>query len=170
MGASRRGAIRVRAWLAALLGAALLAAVPLGTVRDGASAARSETLTVPFSLGTAGAWTRNAYAGAITVTVSGSGQAAGSQSTDAFYVFTDGAGNPVAPWHPTEFYNWSLWINGGPADTYVQPIPAYRADHTYTVRILAPGGRIAFGFGVGDAYVADNAGAYTVTVVQGWGS
>jgi hypothetical protein len=83
--------------------------------------------------------------------------------SDAFYIYTDDAGNPIIPWHPTEFYNWTLWINGGPADNFVSPIPPYSPEHVYTFEMLAPGGPLTFA--VGDTYTIDNTGAYTVSVV-----
>ena len=127
----------------------------------------SETVIVPFSSGIKGVTTNRAYAGRVTLTVSGYGTAAGSQHSDAFYIFTDGVGMPVVPWHPTEYFNWSLWINGGPADRYLQTIPAYRSDHVYVFELELRGERITFALGVGDTYTIDNGGAYTITVRQG---
>lgn len=157
--ASRRAVVK------ALVGAAVVGR--FDAARSAEAKAKAETLVVPFALGTAGVATARDYAGWVTITVSGFGQAAGSQHSDAFYVFTDEAGNPVEPWHPTEYYNWSLWINGGPADAWVQPIPAYRGDHVYTFQIHAKGGKLTFAFGVGDIFTEDNTGAYTVTIRKG---
>ena len=85
----------------------------------------SETLYVPFTRGPAGIKTQQSYSGQVQVTISGVGQAAGSAWSDAFYVYTDPAGNPSAPWHSTAFYNSTLWINDGPADWLVWPTPPY---------------------------------------------
>lgn len=124
------------------------------------------SLVVPFAMGTAGVTTDLSYAGIVPVTVSGSGQASGGSWSDAFYVYTDHEGQEVPPWHPTTFYNWSLWINGAPADELVVgEIPPYNPAHVYTLEISAPGGLLHFA--VGDEAAADNTGAYTVTLAGG---
>ncbi len=123
-----------------------------------------ETLVVPFSLGTNGVQTNLSYIGAVTVTVAGVGQASGTQWSDAFYIYTDSSGLPIDPRHPTEFYNWTLWINGGPADNWVQPIPPYNDAHIYNFSMNAPGSPLTFA--VGDAGTGDNTGAYTITLTQ----
>ena len=125
-----------------------------------AGGAVKEILTVPFVLGPAGVQSNNAYSGSTAIAVSGIGQAAGSQGSDAFYIFTDYEGNPVEPWHPTEFYNWTLWINGGPADNFVAEIPPYNPDHIYVFTIDAPGGPLTLA--VGDAGIDDNTGQYEI--------
>lgn len=121
-----------------------------------------EILTVPFILGPAGVQTANSYNGPTAIAVMGVGQASGSQLSDAFYIFTDYEGNPVEPWHPTEFFNWTLWINGGPADNFVDPIPPYNPEHIYVFAITAPGGLLTFA--VGDAGTDDNSGEYQIGV------
>lgn len=121
-----------------------------------------EILTVPFVLGPAGMQTTKAYSGLTAVAVMGTGQASGSQWSDAFYIFTDYDGNPVEPYHPMEFYNWMLWINGGPADNFVSPIPPYNPEHVYVFTITAPGGPLTFA--VGDAGTYDNIGEYQIGV------
>ena len=126
-----------------------------------------ETLVVPFVLGTAGVSTKGCYKGSVRVRVSGIGQAAGTQYSDAFYVFTTPSGQPKPPIHygpPNYLYTWELWINGGPSDYYVQPIPPYHSDHVYTFTIIAPGG--ALNFAVGDIKTHDNTGNYIVTLCQ----
>src|SRR5579885_2267785 len=124
----------------------------------------SEVLTIPFSEGTNGVQTTRSYAGIVTVTVSGTGQASGTQMSDAFYLYTDYSGQPITPVHPTEYYNWTLWINGSPADNFVHPIPPYHPSHVYTFTMNAPGGTL--NFAVGDTATADNSGAYTVIITQ----
>ncbi|MEA3334574.1 MAG: sugar-binding protein [Chloroflexota bacterium] len=122
----------------------------------------SETIVVPFADGTVGTQTSLSYSGRVRVTVSGVGQANATSYSDAFYIYTDNAGNPIPPVHPTAWFNWTLWINDGPADRFVDPIPAYRDDHVYSFTIEAPGGPLTFA--VGDALINDNTGEYIVTV------
>ena len=123
-----------------------------------------ETIIVPFILGAAGVQTTLSYSGIIGVSVSGVGQASGTEWSDAFYVYTNSAGNPVEPHHPIEFYNFTLWIDGGPADNYVQPIPPYNDKHTYNFFIQSSGNPI--NFSVGDVFTIDNSGNYTINVSE----
>ena len=129
-----------------------------------ASPTGDEILTVPFQYGTVGVQTSQSYAGTVSITVAGVGQASGTEWSDAFYIYTDSFGNPVNPWHPTWFYNFTLWINGGPADSFVQPIPPYNDAHIYNFSIIAPGGPLTFA--VGDVVGVDNSGAYTVAITR----
>ena len=123
-----------------------------------------ETLTVPFNFGTTGVQTLLSYSGNVTVTVAGVGQASGTSLSDAFYIYTDSSGQPITPWHPPEFYNWSLWINNGPADDSIETVPSYDPTHIYTFTLATTGSPITFA--VGDANSGDNTGAYTVTLTQ----
>ena len=123
-----------------------------------------ETFAVDFRNGTQGVSTRNTYSGPIAIQVEGIGQASGSSWSDAFYIYTDYNGSVIEPWHPTEYYNWTLWINGEPADTLVSSIPKYSSDHVYVFVINAPGGRLRFS--VGDAGADDNAGSYIVSILE----
>jgi hypothetical protein len=123
-----------------------------------------ETLTVSFKDGATGVSTENHYSGLVTIIVQGTGQAGGTARSDAFYVFTDNNGENIEPIHPKDFYNFTLWINGEPADTLVDPVPPYNADHVYEFTIKAPGGRLVFA--VGDVYVVDNDGYYTVQILK----
>jgi hypothetical protein len=121
-----------------------------------------QALTGPFAQGDVGVQTVNSYSDRILVKVRGIGQASGSEWSDAFYVFTDYDGNPVDPHHPTEWFNFTLWINGGPADAFVDPIPPYNPDHVYVFQIDVPEGAVTFA--VGDSYAIDNAGEYQIVV------
>jgi len=126
-----------------------------------------ESLVVPFTGGPQAVTTRSTYSGVVTLTVTGIGQASGTQFSDAFYLLTDYAGNPIPPYHPTCEYNWVLWINGQHAENLIegQQVPVYRGDHSYTFSINAPGGHLTFG--VGDVYTADNVGSYSVNINSG---
>lgn len=67
-----------------------------------APAGVGETLTIPFASGTTGVRTSNSYTGPVTLTVSGTGQAAGCQYSDAFYIY---AGCSGTPYNPPQHYN-----------------------------------------------------------------
>jgi hypothetical protein len=123
-----------------------------------------EALIISFKDGASGVWTEHEYAGRLTFLVQGTGQASGAQQSDAFYVFTDFNGQDIEPMRYAEFYNFTLWINGEPADTLVEPIPPYNPYHVYQVTIDAPGGRLVFA--VGDVYVVDNDGYYTILILK----
>lgn len=138
--------------------------IELQAQQNQAASATAETLTVAFTNGTAGVQTTRSYTGTVAVTISGVGQASGTARSDAFYVYTDYSGQPITPVHPIAFYNWTLWINGGPADNFVQPIPPYNPDHEYTFTISVSGGPLTFA--VGDTRVGDNTGAYMVSITS----
>jgi hypothetical protein len=142
---------------------AVLLSLPVITVAGQAGGGlTNETLTVPFENGDVGVQTVNSYSGRVLVKVRGTGQAAGTAWSDAFYLFTDGEGNPVEPWHIPEGYNFALWINGGPADAFVDPILPYNPDHVYVFQIDVPEGPLTFA--VGDCYTVDNSGEYQIVV------
>jgi hypothetical protein len=143
--------------------AAALILVPVTVLSPGvAEAAGSETLTAPFSNGPNGATTANTYTGSVSISVSGSGQASATAYSDAFYVFTDNAGNPITPEHHPDF---GLCINSQSVDQYVAPIPAYSSTHIYNFTITASGPE-HLTFGVCDTYTVDNTGSFTITVKQ----
>jgi hypothetical protein len=125
-------------------------------------AATQETLTIPFVNGQNGATTTNSYIGSVTITISGYGQEAGTKYSDAFYLFTDDAGNPVTPYH---LYGFGLWINYQPVENYVTAIPSYSSDHTYQFKISLSGDPQPITFGIGDTYTVDNSGSFSVTVM-----
>jgi hypothetical protein len=123
----------------------------------------SEDLEVPFEKGINGVTTTNTYSGTVEVTVSGTGQAAGSASTDAFYLFADGDGENIPPDHPDE---WILTINSNLAHTLIrnERLPAYNSDHVYSFEIEAPDGVLVFG--IKDGYAADNSGTLYINLCQ----
>jgi len=123
-----------------------------------------EILTVDFKSGTQGILTKNTYSDPIAIQVEGIGQASGTEWSDAFYIYSDSDGNPIQPWHPTEFYNWSLWINSEPVDALVSSIPAYSSSHIYVFIVDAPGGQLTFA--VGDTGTDDNSGSYTISILD----
>ena len=123
----------------------------------------SEHLTVPFTGSYNATYTRYVYQGKVFVIVSGTGQSAGKQYTDAFYLFADGDGRSIIPEHPTD---WILTINGDRA-SYLIPnreIPPYRPDHVYNFEIIVPDGNLTFG--VSDGFASDNTGSYIIILCQ----
>jgi len=122
------------------------------------AASMSETVVAPFASGPSAVTTSNTYSGLINIVVSGTGQAAGTQFSDAFYLFT----NTICLKPANEF---GLVINRQIASNLFSPgqqIPAFSAGHTYSFLINAPGGVLTFG--VGDTFTTDNAGSFTITI------
>jgi hypothetical protein len=123
----------------------------------------TEELRAPFSRGVNGVTSQQSYSGHVRITVSGTGQAAGSAYSDAFYLYTDDNGSPISPASPDDFV---LTINGQPA-SYLIPggdIPTYSLDHVYPFEIAAPEGKLSFG--VNDGYSTDNTGAFSISICQ----
>lgn len=115
-------------------------------------------LTASLSGGRNAVQTTRSYAGPVTITVSGTGQAAGKYFSDAFYIYADGNGKSVSPIHDSTLHG--LCIDGQPVDHFVQAIPVYNARHRYTFTFMAPGGILTFG--VCDDNYADNTGSFTI--------
>ena len=124
--------------------------------------AREPTLTVAFASGGNEATTKKEYKGPVTITIKGSGQAAGKKYSDAFYIYTDEQGNPITPTRVPVFA--TLCINEKPSSEFVQPIPPYSETHMYTVTVNAPGGHLTFG--VCDDNLSDNTGSFTITFAE----
>lgn len=122
---------------------------------------RCEFLEVAFDDGILPTSTARTYTGTVTVTVSGIGHAAAGQAlSDAFYVYRDeNANEPDPPPYRDVYYNWVLWINGGPAHDSIL-IPAYEPSHVYTFEMLGTGQALTFA--VGDTITGDNWGTYEV--------
>jgi hypothetical protein len=124
----------------------------------------TETLPIYFLNGMTGVSTTHSYTGKVTIHVTGAGEEYTNKWLDAFYQYTDANGNQITPVHVSTYPGWTLWINGGVADNYVSPIPAYNSNHDYTFTINAPGGTLSFA--IGDTYPKDNSGYLTATVTQ----
>src|SRR6185503_14778830 len=84
-----RGTLRARASAVAV---ALIAALGfiVAVVSTAQAATTTETLTAPFEGGPSTVTSQNVYTGTVSLTVSGAGQGAGTQCSDAFYVYTAG--------------------------------------------------------------------------------
>ena len=130
---------------------------------EGTRSSGGETLLVPFLRGTEAISTTRSYDGEITLIVEGTGQAGAGAWSDAFYIFSDSAEEPITPIVIREAENLTLWINGRPATDWVDPLPPYNVEHTYTFDIEAPGGPLSFA--VGDTAPEDNRGNFTITVL-----
>jgi hypothetical protein len=120
-----------------------------------------ETLVVDFMAGQYAVTSQNEYSGQVTVVITGIGQASGTQFSDAFYLVSDYTGKPITPILSEGF---TLAINGNSARFMLpgQQAPPYRGDHSYTLVVNAPGGKLTFG--VMDVYTFDNAGSYIITI------
>jgi hypothetical protein len=143
----------------------------------------TESLNAPFT-SSAGTSTANEYDNYVLVEVSGIGESLGNALNDAFYVFTDVAGMPIAPVHDANYYQ--LRVNTSAMAPF-QPqfdiknfiiydvatgmqvtspfVPAYSASHTYSFVIPVSGPSTLY-FGVSDGNFGDNAGSYSLTVTQ----
>jgi hypothetical protein len=139
-----------------------------------APAFASETVIAPFTMPD-GAVTTGTYDNIVQITVSGVGQSDGTAFNDAFYVYTDGAGNPVTPFNDPSFYQMTFGtttlVAFDPAQDIknflVGPLPAFASGHTYTFDInTGVSVPTALHFGVSDGDFADNSGAYTIRITQ----
>lgn len=147
-----------------------------------------DTVTVPFT--TPETPSTKSFSGYVKVKVSGTGQSLGSNYNDAFYLFANGAGNPIGPGHDGTYYQLNISTNalapfiasGSPGvlayrqvrydyatsnETTPPYVPAYRSDHTYefvvNTALVSPG---LLHFGVSDGQFNDNSGSYTIEVTQ----
>jgi hypothetical protein len=125
----------------------------------------NETLIVPFDRADP-TYTEFKYTGRVRVVVEGTGQAAGTAFSDAFYLYTDADGRPLQP-PQTEMFD--LAIDGQRAIQALglvdDPTP-YNDDHQYAV-IYDVGPELRrIAFRISDEVVQDNSGAFTIYVVQ----
>jgi hypothetical protein len=145
------------------------------------SSGPTENLTAVFTTPTGGV-TTNLYSGYVLVEVSGSGHSAGTQSNDAFYVYTPGptpyhtrayylltfGTSPLVPFNFLQGAGFSLVYDvAAGLETGVDYVPPYNSAHTYSIvldsRLLAPG---SLYFGVSDGNFSDNGGAFNISVAQ----
>ena len=145
----------------------------------------TEIVSVTF-LNPDGGTSAATYNGLVKLTVSGVGESLGQALNDAFYVYTDGLHNPVAPFHDPNYYQ--VAFDSAPlvpfnpvrdakrfivfdvdANLEVTPtyLPAYRPDHTYT--FIVDTGLVALStlhFGTSNGNFGDNSGGYRIEVSQ----
>lgn len=119
----------------------------------------AKPLTILFTKGlNAGRISRDMLSGD-QITITGSGQAAGTRFSDAFYIYTDLYGNMIKP-KPTPMYA-TLHINGKPAVAFLKTRPAYNPSHTYRVKLKAWKGT-SLSVGIPDGDLSDNTGALMI--------
>ena len=145
----------------------------------------TESLIAPFN-DASGTATTNPYSGYVLLTVSGTGQTAGTNYSDAFY-FVSGAyaaGTPLSVYYELDITQGAslalntaddasnLIVYDGATSSAVSPVyvPAYQASDSYTFAIntalISGGGGNHLYFGVNDGVYADNSGSFNVTVTQ----
>ncbi len=144
---------------AAVIVVPIATAVPVTPTPTVPPRVREAPLAVPF-INKEGVTSTQSYSGPTPITVSGTGQAQGTQFSDAFYLYTDSNGKAITPVHSNS--NGILCVNSKPVDSYVLSIPAYNPAHTYSISLNAPGGPLKFGVCDAPANFGDNTGSYTV--------
>jgi len=150
-------------------------------LESGATESMSATFTAAdggISVGT--------YSGLVKVKVSGIGESLATQLNDAFYVYTDGSHNPIAPSHNASYYQLAFDTStltaftpsqdakhfiryDVDAGTEVTPtyLPGYRSDHTYTVVLDTGTATLSnLHFGVSNGNFSDNSGQYNIELTQ----
>jgi hypothetical protein len=156
-----------------------------GTRRDSSTDANCtdagtglDNLTVP-SCGRPGAPSRQAYAGMVTITVSGIIQGAANVNSDAFYTLNSNDSTQAAVSCPaclvynhftegscvcpTECPTTSHFVT----DVLVGGYPPFNPTHTYTVQLdLGSAASDRINFAYGDCGCYDNAGSYSLTIAS----
>ncbi|HUK33193.1 MAG TPA: PEP-CTERM sorting domain-containing protein [Vicinamibacterales bacterium] len=146
--------------------------------------ATSENLAATFTTPDGGV-TSNTYNGLVEIIVSGTGESAGTDLNDAFYIYSppqDAGADPnyyqltnddmtLAAFNPPQDEK-NFIVYDVDAGMEVSPpyVPAYRPDHTYSFivdtslfGVVSPE---ALHFGVSDGDFADNSGQYNIEVTQ----
>ena len=150
----------------------------------------TENLNATFTQADGGI-TTGSYLGFVQITVSGVGESLATSLNDAFYVYTDNAHTPIAPFNHASFYQLAfdtstligtIAVPTNPAldarahivydiddGTEVTPtyVPTYRSDHTYSF-VLDTGALVGTNlhFGVSNGNFGDNSGAYDIEITQ----
>jgi len=151
--------------------AGLLAVALIVAPTSASTALGGEILYAPFSQ-TGGVATAGVYSGDVWVTVSGAGQALGSDYSDAFYVLP-GPGTGYSS--PTRIGYWDLAVGASPingsgsqeaSNSIVGPVPAYNSSGVYSFQMDIGSAPTHLYFGVDDNILSDNAGAYTIAITE----
>jgi hypothetical protein len=152
---------------AALLVGIMLAVVGLLLVKsaffDVPQAANGEILTVPFSR-LEPTYTQHAYDGVVTLVISGTGQAGGTDWSDAFYLYMHSDGTL---YDPPQLEHFDLEIDGERAIAALDRVenpPPFSRDHVYhvTYDVGSEARRIAFR--ISDSLVDDNKGEFRIEI------
>ncbi len=136
--------------------------------------AHAETLSASFSIPDGGV-SSGLYKGNVLLNVSGGGHSAGQDYNDAFYIFANAHGSPVAARRDSSYYQLAFGTVPlaafNPAQNaknfLVGAFPAYNPTHEYSfilnTGLTAPS---ALHFGVSDGNFGDNSGAYRISITQ----
>jgi hypothetical protein len=122
-----------------------------------------ETITIPFDK-IETTYSQYAYQDRVTLVIAGTGQAAGSDFSDAFYQFTQ-HGQPLAQPLLGQF---DLEIDGQRAiDTLGlrENPPTYTRSHRYTVTYNVGETPRSIAFRISDSIVDDNSGTFTIQIL-----
>ncbi|MBD1853965.1 PTPA-CTERM sorting domain-containing protein [Cyanobacteria bacterium FACHB-502] len=120
-----------------------------------------ESFNVSYVFGPNGVTTNNRYIGDVRVTVAGGGLAAGSQYSDAFWLY-ESDGNIV----PAREFGLVINRYSSPPLQPRNPTGYYQFTYSLPPVIINPGSspNSPLTFGVGDTFVSDNSGGYSVKV------
>lgn len=134
-----------------------------------ASPASAEIVSATF-LQADGGVTVGTYSGTVHITISGTGQSAGTAFNDAFYVYSPGAPLHFSDYYQLTFGTSTLLPFTPSQDAYlaiIGGVPAYNASHTYSFD-LNTGAAVPtkLHFGVSDGNFTDNSGSYSISVTS----
>jgi hypothetical protein len=183
----RREIVAVVVVLAAVLamGSSAYATITIGGITY-VNSGLTESITVPFTMPDAAISTQT-YADFVTVKVTGTGQSDGTCWNDAFWVFTDPSGAPVAPANGSGGYQLNFdtstllpsipFTQNAAQQIYFDldsgceifnrpyyPMPT--ALHEYNLALKVGSFSSHLHFGVCDGVFGDNTGAYHIEVTQ----
>lgn len=126
----------------------------------------AEAVTVNFS-NIEPVYTQRTYSGEVTLIVSGTGQAGGTDWSDAFYLYQKADGSL---YNPPMLQHFDLEIDGRRAIETLRLLespPAYTPEHIYQVayNVGTEARRIAFR--ISDEVVGDNTGTFRIEIIVG---
>ena len=127
-------------------------------------ASPSEVVIVPFSR-LEPTFTEQLYSGTVTLVISGSGQAGGSDYSDAFYLYQRGDGTS---YDPPLLEQFDLELDGQRAIYTLNRLdnpPPYSTDHTYEVTYDLGSQPRQIALRISDSNVDDNSGEFRVEII-----
>jgi hypothetical protein len=125
-----------------------------------------ESIAVPFNK-IEPTYTQKLYSATLTLIISGTGQAGGTDWSDAFYLYAHGDGTPYEP-PITEHFD--LEIDGQRAIITLglrENPPPYSSYHVYTVTYNVGAGARPIAFRISDSIVDDNTGEFNIEIRRG---